>query len=85
MDKAKIISDLYKEKSNILRNLSELSDPGYSFVLGRRLTRSLSFGSDILGYGNIDDDFISQTKEKLVAHYKNKVGDIDNRLEEILK
>ena len=85
MDKAKIISDLYKEKSNLLKNLSELSDPDYRFVLGREYTHSLSFRTDIFEYGNIDGEFISQTKEKLVDHYKNKIEDIDIKLEEILK
>ena len=82
-EKIKTISELYKEKSDILRELSDLNNPDYSFVIGRR-GRGWGTYNDIFQYTNIETEFLSIIKKMTIEQYERTVKRIDLELEQIL-
>lgn len=82
-DKAKLISDLYKKKSEILSALSDLNNPNYYFVVGQGY-RELWAGSSLLSYSNLEEGFITKVKEMTIAQYNRSIDKIEAELNTLL-
>lgn len=82
-EKAKLISDLYKQKSDILQNLSDLNNPQYYFVVGHGYKNL--FSSHLNSYNNLEDGFITKVKEMTIEQYNRTLEKIESELNDLLK
>lgn len=80
------VAKLYKDKSELLEELSNLTDgEGKSFSICYRhkgLFTSCSGGS-YLSYNRLSKSFLAEIKELTVKHIKEQINNIDKELEQL--
>lgn len=79
-DRAKMVSDLYGEKSKILKCLSDLSNPQITFAIGYYVEWAMGMYS----YGELETEFIKEVKEMTVAQYNKQLQVIEEKLNKVL-
>lgn len=79
-DRAKMVSDLYGEKSKILKCLSDLSNPKYSFAIGYHVDWAMGMYS----YNELETEFLKEVKEMTVAQYNKQLQVIEEKLNKVL-
>jgi hypothetical protein len=79
-DRAKLISELYGEKSKILKALSDLSNPEYGFYISYDVNWSISNYS----YNDLDKEFVNEIKEMTIRQYNKQLKIIEEKLNKVL-
>jgi hypothetical protein len=79
-DRAKVISELYAEKSKLLKALSDLSNPEYGFMIAYDVQWSMGNYT----YHDLDKEFVNQVKEMTIGQYNKQLKIVEEKLNKVL-
>ena len=77
------VAELYKEKSNLLNELSILTDSEkYSFKIGYNVKDTFNMYG-VSSYNTPSQPFLAEIKKLTGNHIKQRIEEIDNELKEL--
>lgn len=76
------VAELYKRKSDLLKELSELVDDKYTFEIGRSM-KGLFNLNGASKYSTVSSSFLAEIKKLTEVHIKQQIEEIDKELKEL--
>ena len=78
------VAELYKEKSELLDELSTLLGENKNFIIGYSYKKSLAMhGSFNFSFSTISQSFLAEIKKLTEVHIKNRIEEIDIELKDL--
>lgn len=78
---AKVVSELYKEKSGIYSDLEKLTGEDYYFSIGYKRQEICIYGAS--GFSTLSSDFREKVKKETIEHLQDRLKQINKQLEEL--